>query len=195
MVKKSIFAFSNDNAGVSTIEFVVLISGILALVFFVLETTLYLFFSASLNKAAQAGVRAAVVSTPVIAGLPVTNQRTANGNFGINCSDASAPCETFAAVSCSGNSCDAAEFDRIFAHMNGFSGQLQPANVTISYEPTGLGFAGGPTIPLVTVTVSGVPFRTGIVGLLLTNTGVLSSLPTHSVSMTGEDLDRGGAGA
>ena len=185
--------FVKNEAGSSTIEFVVVIFAILATVFFVLEVTLYLFFSASLNKAAQAGLRAAVVSTPVAAGVPATNGRTATGVFGVSCSHASAPCVGFANVSCTGTACTAAEFNRIFAHMQGFSGQLQPDNVTIAYEWIGLGFAGGPIVPLVTVTVSGVPFRTGIVGMLLTNAGVLATLPTHTVSMTGEDLNRGGA--
>lgn len=167
-----------------------MIFAILATVFFVLETTLYLFFSASLEKAAQAGVRAAVVSTPVAAGVPATNARTAAGLFGAACP---ANCVGFNTVSCTGAACTPAEFNRIFAHMDGFVGQLEPENVTITYDYAGLGFAGGPTIPVVTVTVSGVPYRTGVVGLLLSNTGLLAALPTHSVSMTGEDLNRGGA--
>lgn len=192
-MRNPVSSLARGEVGTATIEFVILILGILAIVFFVLEVTLYLFFSASLNKAAQAGLRAAVVSTPVTAGLPVINERTEDGLFGISCSAASAPCVPYQSVSCTGTGCDPAEFNRIFAHMNGFSGQLMPQNVTISYAPTGLGFAGGPTVPLVSVTVAGVPFRTGIVGLLLTNAGILSALPTHTVSMTGEDLERGGA--
>lgn len=178
--------------GSSTVEFVVIIVAVLFTVFFVLEVTLYLFFSASLNKAAQAGLRAAVVSNPVAAGLPAINARHENGIFGQSCSNANT-CVPLPTVTCTGGACTAVEFDRIYAHMQGFSGQIQPEHVTITYEDTGLGFAGGPSIPLVTVTVSGVPFRTGIVGLLLTNAGVLSALPTHSVSMTGEDMNRGGA--
>ncbi len=187
------FRFFNNERGSSSVEFVLVIFAILATVFFVLEVTLYLFFSASLNKAAQAGLRAAIVSTPVTPGLPERNQRTETGLFGIDCSDASTPCVPFTDVSCTGSGCTAAEFNRIYAHMNGFAGQLEPDHITISYEWVGLGFAGGPTVPLVRVTVSGVPFQTGVVGLLLTNAGVLATLPTHSVSMTGEDLDRGGA--
>lgn len=192
-MRRSPIRFLSQENGSSSVEFVVVIFAILATIFFVLEVTLYLFFSASLNKSAQAGLRAAVVSTPIAAGLPERNARTNTGVFGVSCSDASAPCVPFADVSCTGAACEAAEFDRIFAHMRGFAGQLEPENVTISYNWTGLGFAGGPTVPLVTVTVSDVPFRTGVVGLLLTNAGVLATLPTHTVSMTGEDLNRGGA--
>lgn len=188
-------AYLRGEDGSSSVEFVVVIFAILATVFFVLEVTLYLFFSAALNKSAQAGLRAAVVSTPLAAGVPATNAKAAgNGNiFGQDCTLAGAPCVPFATVECAGPACTATEFDRIFAHMQGFSGQLEPDNVTIKYEWVGLGFAGGPTVPLVTVTVSGVPYRTGVIGLLLTSTDVVATLPTHSVSMTGEDLNRGGA--
>jgi len=194
----------NSQSGSSTIEFVVVMFAVLATVFFVLEVTLYLFFSASLQKAAQAGARVAVVSTPVASGLPLCdttnpakgycNRKTTNGVFGVSCSDASNPCTGFTTAACTGGStCVDAEFTRIFNHMQGFSGQLTPENVTVSYSYDGLGYAGGPIIPLVTVTVQNVPFQTGVVGLLLTNAGVLSTLPTHSVSITGEDLNRGGA--
>ena len=61
--------------------------------------------------------------------------------------------------------------------------------MTLTYEDTQLGYAGGPTVPLVTARVENVPYQTGIVGLLLSNAGVLSSLPAHSSSMTGEDLN------
>ncbi len=193
MVRIAPRSFCKREDGSSSIEFVLLIFVIIATVFFVVEVTLYLFFSASLHKAAQAGARAAVVSTPLAPGVPERNGRTEAGIFGTACSDASAPCVSFSSVSCTGTACTATEFNRIFAHMSGFAGQLQPENVTITYDWTGLGFAGGPTVPLVTVAVSNVPFRTGIIGLLLTNSGILSSLPTHTVSMTGEDMNRGGA--
>jgi Flp pilus assembly protein TadG len=192
MLTRSPSSFFGNDLGASTIEFVVVIFAVVATVFFVLETTLYMFFSEALHKSAQAGVRAAVVSDPVVAGVPARNERSAAGLFGVSCSDATSPCTPFADVSCTGGACIAAEFDRIFAHMNGFSGQLQPDHVTISYQWAELGYAGGPITPLITVSVSGVPFQTGIVGLLLSNAGVLATLPAHSVSMTGEDLNRGG---
>lgn len=181
-------AFWRDSGGSATIEFVVVFLGFIAMIFFVLEVTLYLFFTASLQKAAQAGARAAVVSPPVVAGFPFEILRTSNGVYGVKCSDASAPCLSFAQMSCTGAACLAGPFTRILNHMRGFNGQIQPANVTVTYTDVGLGFAGGPTIPLVTVTVSNVPFRTGIVGLLLTNANVLAALPAQSASMTGEDL-------
>jgi len=72
--------------------------------------------------------------------------------------------------------------------MRGFNGQIQASNVTITYVDAGIGFAGGPTVPMVTVTVTSVPYQTGILGLLLNATGNLATLPSRSASMTGEDL-------
>ena len=159
------------------------------MIMFVIETTLYLFFSATLQKAVQAGARAAVVSDPMTAGVPDINARSATGVFGVDCGDASAPCTGFATISCVGGStCDSTQFDRVFDHMQGFSGLLEQSMVTVTYEYVGLGFAGGPVAPLVTVTVQGVPYRTGIFGLILSNANVLSSLPNQTASMTGEDL-------
>lgn len=180
--------FLGDRDGSATVEFVVVFLGFIAVIFFVLEVTIYQFFSATLEKAAQAGARAAVVSTPVDVGVPLTNGKTAGGVYGAPCSAASSPCTGFQSISCTGAACDSVPFTRILNHMRGFNSKIEAEHVTVSYQYTALGFAGGPSIPMVTVTVSGVPFQTGIIGLLLTNSGVLAALPAQSASMTGEDL-------
>lgn len=184
--------FLQKKDGSSTIEFVVVFVAFIATIFFVLEVTLYLFFMSSLEKAAEAGVRAAVVSSPLVADFPLTIEKTPSGVFGFKCSDATAPCAAFATLSCTGdsgaNGCLAAPFDRILNHIRGFNAQITAANVTVSYEDVGLGYAGGPPVPMVTVTIHDVPYQTGIVGLLLTNANVLATLPARSASMTGEDL-------
>lgn len=181
-------SFFADRDGNATIEFVVVFLGFIAIIFFVLETTLYMFFSASLEKAAQAGVRAAVVSPPVAAGVPAINAKTNAGIYGRSCSGSPSPCVGYLTQSCTGAACTAGNFTRILNHMRGFNSKIAAQNVTITYADTGLGFAGGPSVPMVTVRVSGVSFDTGVVGLLLTNAGVLAALPAQSASMTGEDL-------
>jgi hypothetical protein len=180
--------FLHSQKGSSSVDFVGVALGFFAILFFILEATLYLFFTESLQKAAQAGVRAAVVSPPLVAGFPLVVVKSNTGIYGYKCSDVSAPCVPFATQTCSGGSCDPVPFTRILNHMNGYSGLILPANVTVTYTDVGLGFAGGPTVPMVTVTVENVPYQTGIIGLLLTNAGVLASLPAQSASMTGEDL-------
>jgi Flp pilus assembly protein TadG len=188
MTTASLHRFLNDRKGSATIEFIVVFLGFIAIIFFVLEVTIYQFFAATLEKAAQAGARAAVVSTPVAAGVPLTNGKTADGIYGQPCNSASNPCTSFQTISCTGGACAATPFTRILDHMRRFNSKIEAGHVTLSYQYTGLGFAGGPSVPMVTVTVSGVPFETGIVGLLLTNSGVLAALPAQTASMTGEDL-------
>jgi Flp pilus assembly protein TadG len=185
--------FFRSHDGSATVEFVVIFMAFIAIVWFVMEVTLYLFFMASLEKAAQAGVRAAVVSPPIAGGVPSEIAKK-NGDeyiYGYKCSHVSSPCEAFAPVTCNVSTCQAAPFARIVAHMRGFNGRIQPENVTVTYSDAGIGFAGGPLAPMVTVTVSNVPFQTGILALLLQDPDTLeavATLPARSTSMTGEDL-------
>jgi Flp pilus assembly protein TadG len=176
--------------GSATVEFVVVFLGFISIIMFVVEVTLYMFFTASLEKAAEAGVRAAVVSPPVVAGYPTTTGLRAGGGgvFGQMCSLASAPCAALPTSTCTGGSCQSVPFNRILTHMRGFNAQIQASNVTVTYADAGIGFAGGPAVPMVTVTVSNVPYQTGILGLLLNSTGNVATLPTRSAGMTGEDL-------
>ncbi len=180
--------FLKDRRGSTTIEFVVVFLGFIAVLLFVVEVALYQFFTATLEKAANAGVRAAIVSDSMVSGLPSRNFRAIGGVYGERCSSAGAPCQGFSTITCTGSECEAAPFTRILAHMRGFNGRIAAENITVSYADVGIGFAGGPVAPMVTVTVSNVPYQTGVVGLLLQNAGVLSVLPTRSASMTGEDL-------
>jgi Flp pilus assembly protein TadG len=187
MMRRTLRQFASTTEASATVDFVVIFLGFIAIMFFVVEVTLYMFFLASIEKAAEAGVRAAVVSPPV-ADMPLTIAKDSGGIWGRKCSDASAPCIPFTTVSCTGTACLATPFNRILAHMRGFNGRIQAENVTVTYSDAGIGFAGGPSAPMVTVTVADVPFQTGILGLLLANTGNLAELPPRSASMTPEDL-------
>lgn len=180
--------FASGTSGATTIEFVVVFLGFIAMIFFVIETTLYQFSVASLEKAAQAGVRAAVTSPPVIGGVPARIAKESGGVFGYKCSDAAAQCVSFGTVSCTGGTCSATPFNRILAHMRGFNGRIAAENVTITYSDVGLGFAGGPTVPMVTVRIDNVPYENGIFGLLLADATGLAALPRRAATMTGEDL-------
>src|SRR5262249_16162455 len=120
---------------------------------------------------------------------------TGTGINGQKCSVSPSPCVSFATVSCTGTACSAVPFNRILTHMRGFNSNIAAANVTISYTDVGIGFAGGPRVPMVTVTVSGVQYNTGLLGLLLTTAAdktllnnVVKFMPARSASMTGEDL-------
>jgi Flp pilus assembly protein TadG len=185
-----------EDRGSVSVEFVVIFLTFISIIFFVIEVTLYMFFQASLEKAAQAGARAAIVSAPVVNGVRLQNNPVGGNPFGNACGLSNGTCASFTAQ-CSRN-CSGSGFQRILRHMQGFNGAIARENVTIRYEYAGAGFAGGPTAPMVTVTVSCVPFRTGILRLIVENADDLlnipgdgcnrAAVPPRSASMTGEDL-------
>jgi hypothetical protein len=67
--------------------------------------------------------------------------------------------------------------------------------VRITYRYTGLGFAGGPTIPAIALELHDVPFQLGVLGLIggLLGAGHQLTLPPISATFTGEDLSSAGA--
>lgn len=192
---RKIHHFYSDNSGAATIEFVTVAFALFMLIFFVVELTLLLFFSLSAQKAAHMGARLAIVSNPAALAVPASNPKTGGGVFGVACNDASSPCVDFNTLTCNGGGagCDPAAFNRILAGVQRFLWQTQPENVTITYTYVGLGFAGGPAVPAVKVTLSGVAYQTGIIGIIIGSRGPFSSLPAVSVTLTGEDLNQGGA--
>lgn len=191
MGARGLRSWLRDCDGSASVEFVVIFLGFISIIVFVIEVTLYMFFMASLEKAAEAGVRYAVVSQPVV-GIPANNVANGSTPAGTKCSQGGA-CNSFTTRTCSGT-CSGTQFNRILKHMQGFNGAIRRQNVTISYAYAGIGFAGGPTVPVVTVAVSGVNYNTGVFGLLLNTVGdqttlnQLQTLPARSATMTGEDL-------
>jgi hypothetical protein len=181
------------------VEFVVVFLAFIGIMFFVVEVTLYMFFLASLEKAAEAGVRMAAVSNPVVS-INLVNDRANNSvRYGTRCSASTCRAWNGRPPGCGPDRapCSGATFDRILDQMQRFNAQIEPGNVGITYSYTGIGFAGGPAAPMVTATVQCVPFRFGLIGLLLGNGGGGNggndcpggrALPPRSASMTGEDL-------
>ena len=133
---------------------------------------------------------------PVPAGmLPLRNCRNgpASAIYGMPCSTAGT-CHSWGPVECvggSGGSCDAAGFAAIAQRVRSIFNLATDERITIRYEDTGLGFAGGPVIPLVTIEISNVPYDLLFASLLgrMTGTGTaLVNMPTVSATLTGEDL-------
>jgi hypothetical protein len=193
--------FLKARDGSTTIEFVVVFLAFIGIMFFVIEVTLYMFFLASLEKAAEAGVRRAAISDPLV-NISLVNERAGNSvRYGARCTSSTCRRWNGRPPGCGPNRqpCGGDDFDRILAEMRRFNGQITANNVSITYSYTGIGFAGGPAAPMVTATVSCVPFQAGILGLLLgENAGGndgdgcpgVRALPPRSASMTGENLGR-----
>ena len=192
--------FPRCTAGSMTVEFTAVSFFFFLIVFLAMEIALALFWWQTAQKAVALGARAAVVSAPAADGLPAFMAKGNGGDdiFGVRCSDQSTPCTGFDTVACDGGAetgCISPNFDRIVNRMRELFAVIENEQVSISYADVGLGFAGGPPIPAVTVTLSGVPFETGFMSILgnLIGTGPLTTVPDISVTFTGEDLSNAGA--
>lgn len=133
---------------------------------------------------------------PVPAGvLPLRNCRNgaAGAIYGTSCTIANT-CHTWAPVECvggMGGSCDEMGFTAVAERMRSIFNLATNDRITIRYEDTGLGFAGGPVIPLVTVEIANVPYDLLFASLLgrMSGTGTAAiNMPTVSATLTGEDL-------
>ncbi len=199
--------FFADSSALSTVEFVAVFPGFLIISFFVLVIAVALFWWQTTQEAAELGARLALTSTPVVPTvstedgsacppsngvLPSTNCKLDGYNYGERCSTGA--CYDFGTVSCTDDACESAPFAVIKERMTSLFGPVSQGHITISYAYSGLGFAGGPAIPNVTVTVSGVPFGLASffapIGTIL-GLPDLTTVTSQTVTMTAEDLCTG----
>jgi Flp pilus assembly protein TadG len=160
--------FGRDERGLSTMEFVIASPLIFAAMFLGIEVALAVYELKALDKAAQLGARIAVVRDPPVTGLPANlrNAKSAGGLFGLRCSDDNCdPWPGGATLTCSNGAgaCDAAAFDYLVGEMDkvhpGIAEGVADGSttVTVTYTDIELGYAGGPVIPAVTVTITRTP--------------------------------------
>jgi len=195
MIRKlQIKRYLDDTQGLASTEFVVISFALFMIIFFVVELTLLYFLIQSEQKAAHMGARLAIVSNSTAAGLPGANALETGGIFGTSCSVSPSPCTDFGTLTCVGGvtGCNADSFNRVLGRMQSFMPGLLAEHVTVSYAYQGLGYAGGPVIPAVTVTISGVPHQTGILGVVMGAAQSINGIPSASVTLTGEDLSNNG---
>ena len=185
-----------DNRGASAVEFALVLPLLLILLFGIIDGGRYMWNINRAEKAAQMGVRMAVVtdfisssidedyvgqcSTPLQAGDPIPA-----GCFSqVTCS------RSGSTVTCTSGTANSTAFNRVLTRMQAFMPEIQPSNLEIIYSPSGLGYAGDPTgpdvAPIVTVRLFGLAFQPAMT-LTLANVG----LPEVRTSLTLED----GAGA
>jgi len=201
---------AQEHAG-ATVEYVALMPLFLFLTFFIMEISIAVFSVGSAEKAVQAGARLILVSDPVVNTIADCSANPTNLRV-LNCPNAStnppgqpcsAGCQSFSPVVCAGGTvspCNSANFTILLNRMRSISPLIQASNVTVTYAYAGLGYVGGPTVPRVTVTVSGVAYgtvmtslMTRIYNLVRRTPNVLTNLPPITVTMTGEDLTTAGA--
>ena len=188
--------------GAATVEFVVVAPVFLLLFFLTIEVASAFFWWKTAEKATQLAARSAFGREPAATGVPLRNPRRSGTLFGLACSDPSNPCNFDAQSSwtCTAGAtgCDPEAFATVISEMRRVLGQsVQNENLVITYSYCGLGYAGGPFVPAVTVTLTGVPFGMfmGFLSGLAGNYEALQILPDISATLTGEDLSTAGVEA
>lgn len=186
-----------DCRAASAAEFALVLPLLLLFIFGIIDAGRYLWETNRAEKATQMGARLAVVTVPVSTGL--VNQDYL-GVGGLTQGDI-IPASALSPVACTRSSCtcsgscptnaaiaNATAFDRILLRMQAMKRDIAAADVTITYEGSGLGYAGNPhgmdISPIVTVAVSGAQF-TPITTMLFGQPSF--SLPTIRTTLTAED--------
>ena len=192
-----------DERGGPLAEFALVVGLIFVTAFTMFEVTRFFMQLAMAEYATQLSARRAVVRLPACPGVATINDRGANTapRFGTLCSAAAGVCATPATVTCAGAAGNAT-VDEIF----GVVGPLlpngaTPANLEFRYEPSGLGFLGGPYIPIVSVSLQNLdhdfilPLGAGFAPWGGGDGGLQSvRLPPLTATMPGEDLNIGTGG-
>lgn len=193
---------ARNERGASMVEF-----SIIAFLFFTLVGGLidfsYAFYQwNSATKALQQGARLAATSDPVDSSLKNWNGISGTIAFGDPfpaftrvCSGASGSCSggTYSAAAMNTivygrgqTSCGAVGADQTPAMCDVF-GRVQPQNVIVTYEQTGLGYAGRPgPVPTITVELTGLTFDFIFLNGLLPFGPI--NLPPVKTTETGEDM-------
>lgn len=211
--------FIGDDQGVAAVEFVAAMLFFIVIAFFIMEVGIAVFWISTAEKAAQIGVRLAIVSDPAVmsaacpggnddgdpapAGtLPLENCRQPSAIYGTSCSENVTTCHPWGPIACvggTGANCDAVGFATIATRVRAIFNLATDEKITVRYEDSGLGYAGGPVIPLVTVQIADVEYDLLFASVLDRmrelarrdgTTSAFTTMPTISVTLTGEDLSR-----
>lgn len=213
-----------DETGTSTIELSIVMVLFLLLTFGLVEFGYALYQWNSASKATQLGARLAAVSDPVWCQLRqkdnggnwlVSDPGTPGGpwttNYNVTCTGSDGQCTgtapagvsmTYSATNMNrlvygrggGTTCGTVGTDGD-AGMCDVFWRIMPANVSVNYRNTNLGFAGRPggPVPTITVQLTGLTFQFIALGQLLGFNNI--TLPDFKVTMTGEDLSALASGA
>lgn len=188
--------FLRDERGASAAEFALVLPLLLLLLFGIIDVGRYMWEHNRAEKAAQMGVRYAIVAEMVPSGLE-THSFTIDDN--IPAGD-TVPTASFDRASCDATSCtctggsvcgsighDPAAFQAIVDRMQLFYPSITDSDVTIEYRNVGLGYSGDPNgpdvAPLVTVELTGLQFQP----ITLMMFGATVSMPNFHTALTLED--------
>ena len=204
-MRKLVPALIRDGRASSAAEFALVLPLLLIFLLGIVDVGRLMWTWNRAEKAAQMGVRFAVVTDPVPTGLSTFSFV---GTGGLTQGDpiptssygtmACTSTGTSVAVSCSCTSCRCpwgtaatsgtdSPFGRIARQMSLFFPELAANNVSVAYQPSGLGYAGDPNgadvAPIVTVEVSNLTFTPTLLQIF----GGQIALPSFSSALTLED--------
>lgn len=186
-----------DCRAASAAEFALVLPLLLLFIFGIIDGGRYLWEVNRSEKATQMGARMAVVTVPVATGLATQDYL---GIGGLTQGDI-IPASALSPISCTRTSCtcsgncpanataaNATAFDRIVLRMKAMKQDIGNSNVTVTYQGSGLGYAGNPhgmdISPIVTVQIADLKF-TPITTVLFGQPSF--KLPTIKTSLTAED--------
>lgn len=189
--------FLRNVAGAASIEYVILLLPLIALVFLSFQIALAYHFALTAQKAVELGARIAAVRDPVNTALPAVNELAPDSGF-----SAGDPCALGACLApadgpwtCSGDNltgdCDATAFAQVFDEVARVAYLLDPSDLTVTYSYGALGFAGGPFTPIVEVSIRERPFLQFFFNLAFgsgEDTSRELNLPAVAASAIAEDL-------
>ena len=191
-----------DERGGPLAEFALVIGLLFVMAIFVFEMTRFFMQAAMAEYATHLAVRTAAVRPPVCPGVPDFNERAtgSTANFGTMCSAASAPCAVVAPQTCAGAAGNAV-VDEIFGTIQPLlPNGATPANLQFQYESTGVGFLGGPYVPMTSVSLQNLQHQFILpIGQLFAPWGGAGGsgavpLTPLTAAMPGEDLNVGTGG-
>ncbi|MEO6255886.1 MAG: TadE/TadG family type IV pilus assembly protein [Sphingomicrobium sp.] len=187
-----------DQSGSTAAEFALVLPVLLLFLFGIIDAGRLMWAWNGAEKATQMGARMAVVTDMIPGGLAAADYSATLGqgksvpitSFGaatckkpaaaVTCTCKTAPCPTLTPINTSA-------FNGVVTRMTYFLPLLQPSNVVIDYENSGLGYSGDPNgsdvAPIVTVRIQNMPFNP-ILGAVF---GATFKLPEIRADLTLED--------
>ena len=179
--------FLRDKRGAIAAEFALVLPIMLLFLFGIMDVGYYAWAINQGEKATQIGARWAVATDLVPADL-YDYSFAASGEVP---QGTPVPANLFPTVTCNASGCsswgyDASAFDAIVREMRDIRPTIQPENVEVDYDWSGLGYSGDPNgpdvAPIVTVRLVGMEHRP-LFGLLIGSV----DLPVTAYSLTSED--------
>ena len=196
----------SDSDGSVLLEFTIFVGAFFTVLFGLIDFSFAFYQWNAATKAVQLGARLAAVSDPVASDLTMNNWDVAGyaGGDPVAIADGFTRVCSGAAGTCTGGTYDASAMETIVYGRGNTSCDgappnigmcnifwaVTPENVRVTYEYTGLGYAGRPTgpVPTIKVEVVGIPFQFNFLGSLLGFDDI--EIPGLVSTVTGEDLSR-----